>query len=124
MMERTNVAGLYSRRAAFVFGDSGNIICIYSAFIAFGNKEIIIPRMISDNSEEQDVSTERFNIMRNISRAAQPCFLAQKIQNRHRRLRREAVNMPEDIPVQHQIADNSDPRLAKCIRQRFELSRG
>jgi len=69
--------------------------------------------IVPDDAQHQRRSTEAQNVVPDVRRAAKPRLLVLDLQHRNRRFRRYARYAAERIAVQHQIADNGDPRLRK-----------
>ena len=64
--------------------------------------------VVADDPDEHGRRAERAHVVRDVGRAAQPILVAHVLDDRHRRLRRDALHAPDDELVEHQIADDND----------------
>jgi hypothetical protein len=59
---------------------------------------------------------ERRRVARDIPRSTQARFLFAYVHDRNRRLRRNAIDLTEDEPIEHQIPDHGEAQLPEPVQ--------
>ena len=65
-------------------------------------------RVAADGADDRDAHAQRRQVGRDVARAAEAGFLALEVQDRHRRLGREAVGVAVEVAVGHEVAQHHD----------------
>ena len=78
-------------------------------------------RIGAGHRDEAGLGAERVQIAQHVAGAAQAQLLALDMQNRHRRLGRNALDLAADVMVEHDIADAEDARVAKTRDESNEI---
>src|SRR5262249_60495327 len=72
---------------------------------------------------DTDAPAEAVDVVDHVRRAAQSKTLRRHAQHRHRRLRRDALDLAPDEAVEHQIPDHENAAAAKLREQREQSIR-
>lgn len=64
----------------------------------------------TDDAQQPGLAAERHGIARDVGRTAEPLLLTLHVHDRHRRLRRNAVDVAEPVTVEHHVADDEHTR--------------
>ena len=79
--------------------------------------------VVADHAQQARLRAERGGVARDVGGAAQALFLALHMHDRHRRFRRDAVDVAEPVAVEHDVADHQHARRAELrARHDGELS--
>jgi [acyl-carrier-protein] S-malonyltransferase len=80
--------------------------------------------ILADNADDIDMAAQRRDITHNIAGTAQSRGLALRMQNRDGRFGRDAIDLPIDIAVEHQIPHAQNAAVDKLVKARGDIGHG
>src|SRR2546426_7261305 len=66
--------------------------------------------VVAHDADERDLRTERRRVTRDVPGAARALFVARNLYDRHRRLRRNALDLSKPVAVEHDVAHDEQAR--------------
>ena len=76
--------------------------------------------VVADEADERHAAAERRDVVRDVGRAAEPVFVAREADDRHRRFRRDAIDVADQEVIEHHVADDDDATAGEARSERHE----
>ena len=112
-------------RSLTVVGNDG--VAMQRRAHAFGSEQLLEHAsrlVVADDADQGHLRAERRGVARDIGRTARPLLAARDLDHRHRRFRRDALNVAEPVAIEHHVADDQRARTRNGVAKVGEPLRG